>query len=122
GIPMNEPGGTFNFNNLTTSNLDRIEVVRGAQSALFGSDAMSSVIQLVTRRGRQGGRQPHGAFVAEGGGYSTTRVGAAVSGAGARWDYSLEAGRFQTDNNVPNNRFENTTVSWATGGSVAADV
>jgi len=52
GIPMNEPGGTFNFNNITSENLERVEIVRGAQSALFGSDAMASVIQLVTARGR----------------------------------------------------------------------
>jgi len=41
GIPLNEPGGTFNFSNLTTDFVERIEVVRGAQSALFGSDAMA---------------------------------------------------------------------------------
>ncbi|HWF83337.1 MAG TPA: TonB-dependent receptor plug domain-containing protein, partial [Vicinamibacterales bacterium] len=50
GIPLNEPGGTFNFSNLTTDNIERIEIVRGAQSALFGSDAMSSVVQLFTKR------------------------------------------------------------------------
>ena len=59
GMPLNEPGGTFNFSNLTTENLERIEIVRGAQSALFGSDAMASVVQLFTKRRRSratGGR------------------------------------------------------------------
>ena len=51
GIPLNEPGGTFNFSNLTTENRRAVEVVRGAQSALFGSDAMSSVVQVFTKRG-----------------------------------------------------------------------
>src|SRR5438034_300993 len=50
GIPLNEPGGSFYFSNLTTENLDRVEVVRGAYSSLFGSDAMGSVIQLFTKR------------------------------------------------------------------------
>ena len=50
GIPLNEPGGTFNFSNLTTEHLERVEIVRGAQSALFGSDAMASVVQLITKR------------------------------------------------------------------------
>src|SRR5436305_311773 len=50
GIPLNEPGGTFNFSNLTTDNLERVEIVRGAQSALFGSDAMASVVQLFTKK------------------------------------------------------------------------
>ncbi len=52
GVPLNEPGGTFYLNNLTTENLDRIEIVRGAYSSLFGSDAMASVIQLVHEAAR----------------------------------------------------------------------
>ena len=55
GIPLNEPGGFFNFNNFTVENLERVEVVRGPQSALFGSDAMTGVIQLFTRRGQSPG-------------------------------------------------------------------
>ena len=42
GIPLNEPGGMFEFSNLAEEDLDRIEIVRGPQSALFGSDAMAS--------------------------------------------------------------------------------
>ena len=80
GVPLNEPGGTFNFGNLSTGNLARVEVVRGAQSALFGSDAMSGVIQLFTARGSAGARPTvTGAF--EAGGYGTTRGQATVSGA-----------------------------------------
>lgn len=47
GIPLNEPGGTFEFTNLAEGNLDRIEIVRGPQSALFGSDAMASAIPVL---------------------------------------------------------------------------
>jgi vitamin B12 transporter len=54
GIPLNEPGGTFNFSNLTTEFVDRVEVVRGAQSALFGSDAMSSVVPVFIRPAAHG--------------------------------------------------------------------
>jgi len=50
GVPLNLPGGSINFANLTTADLDRIEVVRGAASVLYGADAMSGVIQLFTRR------------------------------------------------------------------------
>ncbi|HUR32669.1 MAG TPA: TonB-dependent receptor [Vicinamibacterales bacterium] len=112
GIPLNEPGGTFNFNNLTTGNIERIEIVRGANSALFGSDAMSSVVQLFTKRGtaRRTATPAVDAQV-EGGSYGTARASAAVSGATPRFDYSLSAGRFSTDNRVPNSRFDNTTVS-----------
>jgi len=51
GIPANDPGGSFNFSNLSLASIDRIEIVRGPQSALFGSDAMAGVIQVFTRRG-----------------------------------------------------------------------
>ena len=56
GVPLNEPGGTFYFSNLTTENLERIEILRGAYSSLFGSDAMASVIQLFTKRGDRAAR------------------------------------------------------------------
>ena len=50
GMPLNEPGGSFNFATLSPENIERIEVLRGAHSALFGSDAMASVIQIFTVR------------------------------------------------------------------------
>ena len=84
GIPLNEPGGTFFFNNLTTESLERIEVVRGAQSALFGSDAMASVVQLFTKRGAS--PTPSGGVTIEGGSYDTFRTSALVSGRSGRVD------------------------------------
>jgi vitamin B12 transporter len=119
GVPLNEPGGTFNFGNLSTGNLARVEVVRGAQSALFGSDAMSGVIQLFTARGSAGARPTvTGAF--EAGGYGTTRGQATVSGTQRGWDYSVGVVQFGTDNRAANNRFDNTTVSWNGGGSLTS--
>ena len=111
GIPLNEPGGTFNFSNLTTTELERIEIVRGAQSALFGSDAMASVVQLFTRRADRSDRKPHAAFSLEGGTYGTLRTDAGVSGASRELDYSFGVARIDTDNRAPNNAFENTTLS-----------
>jgi vitamin B12 transporter len=115
GIPLNEPGGTFNFSNLTTDGLERIEIVRGSQSALFGSDAMSSVVQLFTKRPDRASGQPHVTASFEGGTYGTARGGASVSGASPRFDYSFGASRYNTDNNVPNDRFGNTTLSASLG-------
>jgi vitamin B12 transporter len=121
GIPLNEPGGTFNFSNLTTDNLERIEIVRGAQSALFGSDAMASVVQLFTRRADRDAARPRVALSFEGGTFDTVRGSAAVSGASRAVDYSLGVSRFNTDNQVPNNRFENTTLSANLGVALGAD-
>jgi vitamin B12 transporter len=111
GIPLNEPGGFFNFSNLTTDNVERIEIVRGAQSALFGSDAMASVVQLFTKRADRSDARPHVALSFEGGTFGTVRANAAVSGASGAFDYSLAASRFDTDNEAPNNQFRNTTLS-----------
>ena len=111
GIPINEPGGVFNFSNVTTEHLERVEIVRGAHSALFGSDAMASVVQLFTKRPDRSDQKPHAALSIEGGTYSTLRTNASVSGAAQRIDYSLGAARLDTDNRVPNNAFDNTTLS-----------
>jgi outer membrane cobalamin receptor len=115
GIPLNEPGGTFNFNNVSSENLERIEIVRGAQSALFGSDAMSSVIHLVTAHKRPG-TPVQGSVSAEGGSFGTGRFTGSVRGAGQRTDYSIGIAHYTTNNEVPNNEFRNTTVS-GSGGS-----
>ena len=113
GIPLNEPGGAFNLSNVTTENLDRVEFVRGASSALFGSDAMTGVIQLFTRRGQT--TRPDARFLVEGGTFSTARASASVAGKAGRADYSAGVTELTTDNQEPNNEFRNTTLS-GTGG------
>jgi hypothetical protein len=51
GTPANEPGGNFDYSNLSLDNVDKVEVVHGAESTLYDSDAMSGVIQLFSHRG-----------------------------------------------------------------------
>ena len=111
GIPLNEPGGSFYLNNLTTENLDRIEIVRGAYSSLFGSDAMASVIQLFTRRADGTVRRPRGAVQIDGGTYGTIHANASVAGATSRVDYSGGVAQYNSDNRVANSGLENTTLS-----------
>src|SRR5262245_55150139 len=89
GVPLNEPGGTYYLNNLSTENLDRVEIVRGAYSSLFGSDAMASVIQLVTKRPDRGSPQPRVSGQIDGGTYGTLHTTASVSGANGPFDYSF---------------------------------
>lgn len=114
GIPLNEPGGSFNFGGLTTGHFDRIEFVRGAQSAVFGSDAMAGVLQLVTARGRVGAKPTVSADVSAAG-YGSQQAGGRVSGGTSRTDYSLHVNRYVTDNRDPNNRFESNTFSMSAG-------
>src|SRR5690606_10316950 len=52
GVPVNEPGGRADLANLSTTNIERIEVVRGPGSVLYGSDAVTGVVQIFTREGR----------------------------------------------------------------------
>ncbi len=71
GVPLNEPGGALDLGALTLENIDRIEVVRGPASVLYGADAVTGVIQLVSRTAAHGTR---GAIAVEGGSYGARDV------------------------------------------------
>jgi outer membrane cobalamin receptor len=94
GVQANAFGGGYDFAHLPVANIERIEVVRGPQSALFGSNAIGSVIRVVTRRG---GRPDASASI-EGGGYDTFRAAAATSGAVGQWHWGASTERLTTDN------------------------
>jgi outer membrane cobalamin receptor len=113
GIPLNEPGGTFDFGSVTTENLQRVEVVRGAHSALFGSDAMAGVVQLFTARPPATGSRAD--VMVEGGSFGTGRVAATAAGRAGQVDYSVGAARYSTNNEAENNAFDNTTLSGTAG-------
>jgi outer membrane cobalamin receptor len=83
GVRVNTFGGGFDFSNLPSSNVKRVEVVRGPGSALFGSDAMGAVVQIVTG---QGGH-PQAGGTLEGGSMATTRMTAWSSGSAGRWTW-----------------------------------
>jgi outer membrane cobalamin receptor len=92
-VPVNAFGGEFDFAHLTTENVERIEVVRGPQSALFGSNAIGAVVRVITRRGGA----PSISGTVEAGGYDTQRIAGATSGSlgGLEWGASGE--RFTSD-------------------------
>jgi vitamin B12 transporter len=95
GAPVNLPGGDFDFSNITLDNVDKVEIVHGAESALYGTDAMSGVVQIVSHRGAT--RIPEINLFAEGGSFSSARGGAQVSGLLGRFDYSMAGSYFHTD-------------------------
>src|SRR5574341_668945 len=64
GVPININGGFLDVQGLALTNVERMEVARGPQSALYGSSAISGVVQMVTRRGESG--PPRFDFSAEG--------------------------------------------------------
>ncbi|MCI0420588.1 MAG: TonB-dependent receptor [Acidobacteria bacterium] len=112
GAQVNEPGGGFNFAHLTTANIDRIEVVRGPQSSLYGSDAAGSVIQIFTKRGEGTGKVPRGTVSVEAGSYGTVRAFGLISGGlGSRFDYSSGIEGLNTSGAFVNDAYHNTVIS-----------
>ena len=85
--------GSYDFANLTTDNIERVEILRGAQSMLWGSDAMGGVINVVTKRGQ--GPLSTTAFL-EYGSFASLREGGTVSGKTGIVDYSLSLSRWDT--------------------------
>lgn len=109
GVALNQPGGAFDFADLSLENVERIEIVRGPGSVLYGSDAMTGVIQIVTREGagpgRVSGSMRAGTFDA---------LELALGGAGAIGPlaYSAEYGRFRADGQLPfNNQYERSIAA-----------
>jgi len=103
GIPVNQGlQGAFNFADLTTDNIDRIEIVRGPQSTLYGPRALAGVIQIFTK---QGNGPPTGEFSLEGGSNSTFRGALTSSGSANQFDYSVGLSGLTTDNERPNNQY-----------------
>src|SRR5437762_109548 len=103
GIPVNQGlQGAFNFGDLTTENIDRIEIVRGPQSTLYGPRALAGVIQLFTKRGSG---DPSGEFSLEGGSNTTIRGTLTSSGSANQFDYSVGLSGLTTDNERPNNQY-----------------
>ncbi|MFB3779580.1 MAG: TonB-dependent receptor plug domain-containing protein, partial [Bryobacteraceae bacterium] len=110
GVPVNDPGGEVNLATLTSSFLERVEVVRGPESALFGAEASAGVVQLFTSRGDPENRLPRGSLTYERGSFQTDRWVAGLNGgSGARLDYALGAEQFHTVGEFPNDYFRNTT-------------
>jgi vitamin B12 transporter len=113
GVPMNEAGGAFDFSSLTMDNLDRIEIVRGPASVLYGSDAVAGVVQLFTRPGSV---RPSGELSARGGTFGSYDAEGAVRGGNGTATYSLGGGRHGTNGfQAFNGGWTNNTVSGLLG-------
>ena len=94
GVPINAPGGSFDLANLTTDNVERIEIVRGPVSVLYGSDAVAAVIQIFTRPGKGASR---GELEFSAGTYSSLALDASLSGGGDVVSYAVAVSRDRTD-------------------------
>jgi vitamin B12 transporter len=109
GVPVNASGGSFDFSNLTTDNIDRIEIVRGPASVLYGADAVSGVVQIFTRRASAA---PRASIGVRGGTYNSLDADADVAAQNGFGGFSLGAAHHSTDGILPfNNQYRNGTLS-----------
>ncbi len=124
GVRMNgqlDPNG-YDLTNLDVSEIERIEILKGPQSALYGSDAMAGVINIITRKGDG---KPKGYFDVEGGSYGTFRASGSASGGTDVFNYNTSVTRFEQEgfsalkNNSENDGLLNTTVAARFGGRLS---
>lgn len=123
GIEMGDPSGTsggYNLGNLTVDSIERIEVVRGPQSTLYGSEAMGGVINIITKKGSGA---PKIAMSVEGGAYQTFTERLDLNGSNSLFNYAFGMFHIETEgwsaSDKPGHNekdgYENTSVSTRLG-------
>ena len=120
GVPVNEPGGAFNFGSQLPLELDRVEVVRGATSSLYGTDALAGVVQLVTRQADRRGPAERAGSRREGGTFAWRRFQGGTSGRHGALDWNAGVVRLDTDNQEPNSDFGETAGAASLGAPLWA--
>lgn len=131
GVPVNDPtgtGGGYNFAYLDTDSIDQIEVLKGPQSTLWGSDAIGGVVSITTKRPEKG---LSGTVFGEYGSFNTLRGGASISNANDTGDFRLAATGLTTDGiskadeangNTEDDGYDSQTVAARGGLNLPADV
>jgi vitamin B12 transporter len=129
GVKANDPSspsGAYDFGNMLLNNVERIEIVRGPQSTLYGSDAIGGVINVITRRGH-GKFQGYGQI--EGGSFHTLSEATGLSGSEGRFRYAMDLAHTESDGQditparlragmpAEDDGFRNTTLSASLGFS-----
>jgi vitamin B12 transporter len=113
GLPANDIGGYVEFGNLTSAAVGEVEVLRGPNSVLYGSDALAGVVSLTTPRGKT--PLPLITYMIDGGNLGTYHQEGTFSGLYKRLDYFSDFSRFDSRNSIPDNTFHNSTFAGSYG-------
>ena len=106
GVPVNDPGGFYDFGVTPMNGINRLEVVRGPESTIYGTDAMTSVVQMWSATGTT--IKPLFEFGADGGTFSTANGYASVAGSDKIYDYNLFLNQFDTQGQGINDTYSNS--------------
>jgi vitamin B12 transporter len=121
GVRANDPasGDEFRWELLSTSNIERIEIIRGPQSSLWGSDALSAVVHVITQ---SGGDRPGINAYAEGGSFNTVNGGLNGATGGDSWSLAFGLERLDTDGSNISRRGREDDESDMTTASVSGQL
>ncbi|MGA7830812.1 MAG: TonB-dependent receptor plug domain-containing protein [Terracidiphilus sp.] len=117
GIPVNDIGGSVEFANLASAAVSQVEVLRGPNSALYGSDALAGVISLTTARGST--PLPLFTYLADGGNFNTYRQEGSLGGQHKRFDYFSDYARFDSSNSIADDEYHNGTYAGNFGWNIS---
>jgi vitamin B12 transporter len=109
GVPADDIGGAVEFGNIDSVGIDKIEVLREPNSALYGSDALAGVVSLTTVRGST--LLPLLTYSGDGGNLNTFRQVGTLGGTFRHFDYYSAFARTDTRNNLPKDAFHNGTYA-----------
>ena len=119
GISAGDVGGTFDFGTVSTTGLAGLELYRGPNSALYGTDAGASVLNLETPRGSA--TRPVVNYSGDAGNFHTYRDELSLSGTHQKFDYYTAFSRLDTSNALPRDRFHSATSAANLGFNVTAN-
>lgn len=103
GVEINSPfTQEVDLGDILVDNLDKVEIVRGPQSASYGSEALGGVIHIITRKGEG---EPTVRLFGMGGNFATAYEGAEASGSAGGLDLSLSASRLDSAGQFDRDRF-----------------
>jgi vitamin B12 transporter len=118
GVPVNEPGGAWNFGPGLPFELERVEIVKGAASSLYSTDALAGVIHLSTRRPLLG-ETPSFRAEAEAGSFAWQRYAGGTSGRTGMFDWNAGLQYLNTDNEQPNSGFKDKGGALTAGAALS---